>query len=381
MTKKLKIAFVSDAIYPYSKGGKEKRLYELSTRLAKQGHDVHIYTMHWWGAEDPSQTKQEDGLTLHALCVLHPLYQQNGDRRSIKEALLFSLAVLKMTREDFDVLDVDHMPYFPVYSAWLATLLKRAKLYGTWHEALTKQDWVSYMGRAGYIAYVIERISIRLPHTIVAASEHTKELLTSEHGRSSNVFTVGSGIDSQLIRSVKPADVVCDVLFVGRLVKDKNAALLIEAVKLLTATHPNIQCVIVGRGIERQNLEKLIAKLSLESNVQIIEHLPEASDVYAYMKAAKVFCLPSNREGFGIAALESLACGTPVVTLNSPANAAKSLINEGVNGSVVEGSAEGVAGGIRYFLQTLKPNNNTRLLSDHDWNKLSEKLADIYQSH
>jgi glycosyltransferase involved in cell wall biosynthesis len=41
-----KIVFVSDAIYPYMKGGKEKRLHEITTRLARMGHDVHIYTMH-----------------------------------------------------------------------------------------------------------------------------------------------------------------------------------------------------------------------------------------------------------------------------------------------------------------------------------------------
>jgi len=39
----MKIAFVSDAIYPYNKGGKEKRIYEISTCLAKRGHKYEIY--------------------------------------------------------------------------------------------------------------------------------------------------------------------------------------------------------------------------------------------------------------------------------------------------------------------------------------------------
>jgi len=46
------------------------------------------------------------------------------------------------------------------------------------------------------------------------------------------------------------------------------------------------------------------------------------------MKAAKVFALPSAREGFGIAALEALACGIPVVTVDHPSNAARDLITE-----------------------------------------------------
>ncbi len=44
----LKIAIVSDVVYPYSKGGGEKRIYEISKRLAERGHEVTIYCMKWW---------------------------------------------------------------------------------------------------------------------------------------------------------------------------------------------------------------------------------------------------------------------------------------------------------------------------------------------
>jgi glycosyltransferase involved in cell wall biosynthesis len=44
----MKIAFVTDVAYPYIKGGAEKRIYELSRRLAASGHDVHVYSIQWW---------------------------------------------------------------------------------------------------------------------------------------------------------------------------------------------------------------------------------------------------------------------------------------------------------------------------------------------
>src|SRR5688572_4712282 len=101
--KKLNIAIVSDAIYPYNKGGKEKRIFEISTRLAKAGHEVHIYCMKWWGADrrlsPPASAarqgrnaqpindnhRMENGVHLHAISPLYPLY--SGQRRSIKQAL------------------------------------------------------------------------------------------------------------------------------------------------------------------------------------------------------------------------------------------------------------------------------------------------------
>jgi dolichol-phosphate hexosyltransferase len=88
----MNIVFVSDAIYPYNKGGKEKRLYELSTRLAKLGHDVHIYTMHWWSGTE--NTRVENGVTLHAISKKYEMYKR--DRRSISEGVLFALNCFKL---------------------------------------------------------------------------------------------------------------------------------------------------------------------------------------------------------------------------------------------------------------------------------------------
>ena len=46
--KKMKIALVYDAIYPYIKGGAEKRFYEIAKRLSKKGHQMHLYGMKLW---------------------------------------------------------------------------------------------------------------------------------------------------------------------------------------------------------------------------------------------------------------------------------------------------------------------------------------------
>ena len=48
----MKIAFVYDAIYPYVKGGVEKRVWELAVRLSRRGHEVHLFGMKFWDGED-----------------------------------------------------------------------------------------------------------------------------------------------------------------------------------------------------------------------------------------------------------------------------------------------------------------------------------------
>jgi hypothetical protein len=100
------VAIVTDAVHPYSFGGREIRYHELARHLSGQA-DVHIYTMHWW--EGP-RVRRDGDITMHAISRLMPLYR--GRRRSIRQALIFALACFRLLFRHFDVLKVDHIPQF-----------------------------------------------------------------------------------------------------------------------------------------------------------------------------------------------------------------------------------------------------------------------------
>lgn len=372
----MKIAYVSDSIYPYNKGGKEKRLYELSTRIAKQGHDVHIYTMHWW--KSPNKTIKRDGLTLHAISKKHEMYK--GDRRSIKQGIFFGLACFKLIKAKFDVIDVDHMPFFPVYSTWIVCLLKRKKLYGTWHEALSKQDWIIYMGKSGIIAYYIEKFSIKLPYKISVSSLLTIQNLKKYHNRKKGITLITPGVDFEEIKRIKPSKNKVDILYTGRLVKDKNIDVLIRAIAILSKKNENISCLIIGHGPEKEYLHSLINQLKLQQSVTLSNPLKESGDVYAQMKSAKFFVLPSIREGFGMVALEALACNTPVITTNANANAAKDLIIEGKNGSIIELSVQSLSEALNKFPENEADSIAITIRSGFDWNNLVKRQIEVYSS-
>lgn len=370
----MRIAYISDSIYPYNKGGKEKRLFELATRLSEMGHDVHIYTMRWW--DSPEKVREESGITLHAISKYYPLYSK--DTRSIKESLFFAFACLKLIRIKADIIDVDHMPFFPVFTTWIVCKLKGKKLFGTWHESLSLQDWKSYMGTSGYIASLIERASIKLPDYITAASPQTLQLLDDYHGRTKGVGLVASGIDSKLIMNVAPSKEKSDVLYVGRLVKDKNIDMLIDAIRIASKQMPNINCLIIGHGIEQANLAKRVKKIGLSDNITFKQPLASAEDVYGSMKSAKVFALPSRREGFGIVALEAIACGTPVVTIDTSANAARHLIEDNLTGTVTANTPEAFAAALLEWVARPKRYAPQEFMKDHDWHLLAQTQEGIY---
>lgn len=374
---KLKIAIVSDAIYPYNKGGKEKRIFEISTRLAKAGHDVHLYCMKWWSGKDNQRI--ENGVTLHAISKLYPLY--SGQRRSIREAVLFSLSCLKLLKENFDIIDVDHMPHLVLFTTKLVALLKRKKLYATWNEVWGRAYWVEYMGLVGNFSYIIEWISARMPDTIIAVSEHTKNKLIHDLKITKNIYVAPNGIDLQLIRKIKPAKERSDVIFAGRLLSHKNVDVLVKSLTLVKKNFPQIKALIIGEGPEKYNIDNLIKKLRLQSNIKLLGFLKEQNDLYAMMKASKIFAFPSTREGFGIAALEANACNIPVITTNGKDNATKYLISNGENGYVTQLTPEKIAEKIQniLILRTTKNNNNQfNQVKNYDWNQISKTIERLY---
>jgi len=122
----MKIAIVYDVIYPYVKGGVEKRVWEIASRLSLRGHDVHLYGMKFWDGDD---TYVQDGVTLHGVCPARNLYSYG--RRTIWQALSFSIALFFCLRgEDYDIVDCQQFPYF----SCIACSFMRTPLVITWHE-------------------------------------------------------------------------------------------------------------------------------------------------------------------------------------------------------------------------------------------------------
>lgn len=371
---KKKIAFVSDAVYPYNKGGKEKRLYDITTRLAKDGYDVAIYCMKWW---DGPETIMQNGVNLCAISPLYPLYHEG--RRSIKQGILFALHCLKLIGKKFDIMEVDHMPHMVLFTTKIVCLLKGKKMIAVWHEVWGLDYWKKYLGRLGYIAYAIERLSVILPDLILSVSDHTKDKLEKMLSRKNGVVVITNGIDVSKITNIAPAEKKSDIIFAGRLLSHKNVDVLLRAVKIITETNPNIKVLIIGDGPERNNLENLSKQLKLEKNVEFTGFIEKEDDVYALMHASKVFVLPSTREGFGITVIEANACGLPVITTDHEDNASRDIILNNENGRLCDLNENILADGMQDLLKMRKnPEYYREYVKKYDWVSIICEIEKIY---
>lgn len=373
----LTIAIVSDAVYPYNIGGKEKRIYEITKRLANKGHHVTVYCMKWW-KENTSQRKFE-GVTYEAISPYYPLYTNN--RRSIKEGIFFALHTLKLIGKNFDVIDTDHMPQLVLFPIKLVCILRGKRMIATWHEVWGKATWMAYLGKAGIIAFLIEKISVKFPNIIISGSHHTADSIVSKLNRNNNVFAIPNGIDTKEMNKVKPAKKSYDIVFAGRLLAHKNVPMLLNAVKSLVREYPHLSCLIIGNGPEEKRLKKLVNKLQIDKNVSFENFLEDNYTFYSKIKSAKVFVLPSSREGFGIATLEALALGIPVITFDHPQNGSRYLIKEGKNGYLFNDKEKKLSEIIKLILtKNMNSKSVKATVKQYDWNKIADQVERIYVS-
>jgi glycosyltransferase involved in cell wall biosynthesis len=370
------VAMVSDALYPYHAGGKELRYHELTRRLAGRA-DVHVYTMRWW--QGP-RTRTEGSVSHHVISPLYPLYTGDG-RRSLRQAGLFALASLRMITRRFDVLEADHIPYLQVIALRLVASLRRKPLVVTWHEVWGRPAWQDYLGPGlGRAAWFTEWLAMRLPDRIVAASPQTAERLRAILGSRVPITVAPNGIDLDAIRAVPPDPAGTDLVVVGRLLGHKRVDMLLDAVALLHSGGTPVTCRIIGTGPEQDSLHERAQELGIGHAVEFRHDVAEQKELYALVKSARVFAAPSAREGFGIAVLEALACGVPVVTTSAPDNLAQHLAARSPGSIVCEPTADALAAAVaRVLAQPGPPAGGTNpagsWLAGYTWDAVTDLVA------
>lgn len=130
-------------------------------------------------------------------------------------------------------------------------------------------------------------------------------------------FFVPNGVNVLNFETFKPSGGKknYDLIYIGRLDKNKQVQMIIHAGALVLHAHPDLKVAIVGDGPERDTLRKLVADLGLVEVVSFLGTQPY-SEIPRLLNESRIFVMASKFEGLPVAMLEALCCGLPVVVPN-----------------------------------------------------------------
>jgi len=222
-------------------------------------------------------------------------------------------------------------------------------------------------------------------HTIVAVSNETKLDIENQY-QLSNVTTIHNSVDlyssdKELLMNdgIKGAY----ILFFGRLNNDiKNISLLIDGYKNSKLLNQNIRLLILGDGKDKQMLKNKVEAEDLE---QFVIFKPFIKDPYAIIKNALFTVLTSKYEGFPRVLIESLAIGTPVISVDC-SSGPKEIIQHGINGLLVKNhDAEALSEAMNDFtfnqeLYNRCKNNSKKSVRKFSMDNIAEKWKQLLEN-
>jgi len=196
----------------------------------------------------------------------------------------------------------------------------------------------------------------RKARAVIAVSEAVRMAVIACGADRETIFVVPNGIDLARFatlpardaarRSLGIADGDRTIVSVGRLAWEKGFDALLRAARLLRHEMPDVRVIIVGDGPERTRLEDLSARLRLASTVRFAGRV---DDVLPWLRSADVVVAPSRSEGQGIAVLEAMAAGRPVVA--SAVGGLRETVEHGVTGLLTRpGDPRDLASALRRVL-------------------------------
>lgn len=268
-------------------GGGECQVLGLLSYLGRQGHQSHLLG-HPGGLL--LQEARKIGI------VTYPLFVRNDlDFRPI-----FSLRRL-IRKERYDIVHF-HTKRAHALSLWLRRIYPGIRYLVT-----RRMDYP--VRRNWYNDYLYNR----QVDGVVAISQKIVDLLVQGGVRQERIRLIHSGIDPAPFQKMPAADSdKCPTVIgtVAVLEERKGHRFLLEAAALLKRGGHRLKYRFAGDGSERERLQQIVLELGLREDVEMIGFV---SDIPGFLSTIDIFVLPSVYEGLGVAILEAMAAGKPVV--------------------------------------------------------------------
>lgn len=283
---------VNPYFYPY-KGGIENRMHDTARMLVERGHDVTILT-------GRLPDTQEEEITPEGYRILR-LESRTIDLYN--PPFISSKGVYEsLVSLDADVVNYNYR-WAPSYNKPLARY-DGPKIF-TYHNM-----WGEGTGLTGLVSEFNDRMfrsTLETFDRIACVSDYVKNDLIRRGITKEKLVTIPTGLDAGEFNISEEGDYI---LSLGRMVKTKGLDYMVRAM-----AEVDCKMYICGKGPEEARIRSLISKLGLGDRIEMLGYVSEERK-RELMCGCKFFVMPSLFESFGLAAVELMSCGRPLVCTN-----------------------------------------------------------------
>jgi|TARA_Y100000294_G_scaffold178084_1_gene207283 D-inositol-3-phosphate glycosyltransferase len=322
-------------------GGMNVYVLQLARELARQGTNVDVFTR-YHDPNDPKVVQLEEGARV--------IHLKAGPIDAAKEDLFdfipeFLGELYAFQRSEDTTYDLVHSHYWLSGRVGMTLSQKWDVPHVTTFHTLAKTKLRARVGEREPMRRVnVESLVMQNVDAIVVSTEEEKQDVVRLYDAvPRKVSVVPAGVDLDLFEPIeKPIAREAlgirekrVILYVGRIERLKGIEILLRSAALVEDI-ADTRVLIVGghpeNDTEQDRLRALTAELGLQDVVTFTGAVEQA-ELPNYYNAADAFVLPSHSESFGLAALEAMACGTPVVA--SRVGGLKTFIDSGETGYLV----------------------------------------------
>lgn len=301
----MKIAYIGQKGLPTKFGGIERHVEHIATNLAERGHDIFVYTRHWYTDKD---LREYNGVNL---IPLPSVKTKNFD--AISHTFF---ATIHSLFKDYDI--IHYHGVGPALLSWIPRVFKwKAKVIVTFH---CKDSLHEKWGRiARFFLRLGEFFAVKYPHETITVSKTLQKYCYKRFLEKTTYIPNGAEIPEisgdNIIKEKFGLLSKKYILIACRLVKHKRIDLLINAFKNINTEH---KLVIAGGSAYTDQYVSQLKKLAADDKRIIFTGYQSGEALEQLFGNALLFVHPSDLEGLPVAVIEAMSYGVPTLVSDIP---------------------------------------------------------------
>ena len=341
----MRIGIFTDTYPPYI-NGVSTSVYMLKKALERKGHQVFVVTIN----NDSLRYKFDENNTVIRIPGLPiGIYDYRVTN-------IYPIRAMNIIRKwKLDVIH-SHTEFSVGTFARIISRQFNIPLVHTYHTMY--EDYTHYITK-GYFdkssKKIVEYLTLfycdKTTNELIVPTKKTYDLFKQKYGVDRNIYIIPTGIEierfyienvdnnkvEEIRKKLKLKDDSFNIVFVGRLAKEKNVDLLLNAQKNIVEKNKNINLIIIGDGPDMDEYKKTVSKLKIDNNVIFVGKVPWES-IPLYYRLADVFATASRTETQGLTVIEAMAASVAPICIDD--ESFRNTVIDGLNGKIFNDQKE-----------------------------------------